>query len=272
MASPSKLAIVAGAGDIPALMAQLAEADGWAVHVVALKDLADPEFVACYPHVWVGLAQGAPFLNFMRAHDVQKILMVGKVPRPTLRTLRADWRGAKFLAKISLKALGDNALLSAVKSELEGEGLDILGVEDITKTLQADVGCLTVANPNEQSLNDIKQGMVAARTLGELDIGQAVVVHDGRVLAVEGAEGTEGLITRVPALRDVPAGGVLVKAVKPQQDRRLDLPMVGAETIRQAAKASLDGVAIQANGVVMIGRDATIEAANREGLFLYAAA
>ena len=118
----------------------------------------------------------------------------------------------------------------------------------------------------------------SVRAILYLDVGQAVVVAGLRIVAIEGAEGTEGLLARV---RDMRASGrlrlreregVLVKIPKPSQDRRLDMPAIGLDTIRQAKEAGLAGIAVEAGGALVLDPQKFIEAAEREGLFVVALA
>ena len=115
---------------------------------------------------------------------------------------------------------------------------------------------------------DIRRGIAVARALGAVDVGQGCVVQQGIVLAVEAAEGTDAMLARCAALAAPGRGGVLVKLVKPGQDRRTDLPTVGPETLRGAAAAGLRGVAFEAGGTILAERDAAIAAADAAGLFL----
>jgi DUF1009 family protein len=118
------------------------------------------------------------------------------------------------------------------------------------------------------SMADIRRGVVVARTLGAIDVGQGCVVQQGMVLAVEAAEGTDAMLARCSSLARPGRGGVLVKLVKPGQDRRADLPTVGPETLRGAADAGLRGVAFEAGGTILAERDAAVAAADAAGLFL----
>ena len=115
---------------------------------------------------------------------------------------------------------------------------------------------------------DIRRGVVVARALGAIDVGQGCVVQQGMVLAVEAAEGTDAMLARCAALARPGRGGVLVKLVKPGQDRRADLPTIGPETLRGAAEAGLRGVAFEAGGTILAERDAAVAAADAAGLFL----
>jgi DUF1009 family protein len=130
------------------------------------------------------------------------------------------------------------------------------------------VGLLAGPAPDALALADIARGVAIARALGGVDVGQGCVVQQGIALAVEAAEGTDAMLARCAALaRDGP-GGVLVKLVKPGQDRRADLPTVGVETVRGAARAGLRGIAYEAGGTLLVDRAASCEAAGAAGLFL----
>jgi UDP-2,3-diacylglucosamine hydrolase len=115
---------------------------------------------------------------------------------------------------------------------------------------------------------DIERAIGVVRALGALDVGQGCVVQQGIVLAVEAAEGTDAMLARCDGLRRPGPGGVLVKLVKPGQERRADLPTVGPETLRGAAAAGLRGVAFEAGGTILAERGATVAVADEAGLFL----
>jgi hypothetical protein len=129
-------------------------------------------------------------------------------------------------------------------------------------------GRLSRAAPDAVAMADISRGIAVARALGAIDVGQGCVVQQGIVLAVEAAEGTDAMLARCGGLAAPGRGGVLVKLVKPGQDRRTDLPTVGPETLRRAAEAGLRGVAFEAGGTILAERDATIAVADAAGLFL----
>jgi DUF1009 family protein len=133
-------------------------------------------------------------------------------------------------------------------------------------------GAVTQRRPTAEEAEDIALAAEALRVLGPLDIGQAAISVAGRVVAIEGAEGTDALIDRIEPMRlakRIPAeGGVLVKRAKPQQDRRFDLPTIGPETARRARRARLTGVAAEADATLLVGQSETIAAFEAEGLFL----
>jgi len=190
------------------------------------------------------------------------------VRRPSLASLMPDWRAAKFFARIGLRALGDDGLLSAIIKELELEGFRVVGIESILGGLLAPKGPLGRIEPDEQARADIARGLEVARALGALDIGQAAVVQQGIVLGVEAADGTDALIARAGSLRREGPGGVLVKIAKPGQERRVDLPTIGVRTVEAAANAGLRGIAVEAGAALVVDRAAVAAAADGAALFV----
>ncbi|HMK67064.1 MAG TPA: UDP-2,3-diacylglucosamine diphosphatase LpxI, partial [Stellaceae bacterium] len=187
---------------------------------------------------------------------------------PSLASLMPDWRAAKFFARIGLRALGDDGLLSAIIKELELEGFRVVGIESILGGLLAPKGPLGRIEPDEQARADIARGLEVARALGALDIGQAAVVQQGIVLGVEAADGTDALIARAGSLRREGPGGVLVKIAKPGQERRADLPTIGVRTVEAAANAGLRGIAVEAGAALVVDRAAVAAAADGAALFV----
>lgn len=129
-------------------------------------------------------------------------------------------------------------------------------------------GPLGKVMPNKQAQRDIEIGVKVAHAIGAYDVGQAVIVKNGQILGVEAAEGTDGLIFRCAALAGDGLGGVLVKAKKPYQDSRVDLPAIGIKTIENVHQAGFEGIAIEAGGSVVIDKKAVVNKADALGIFL----
>ncbi len=165
-------------------------------------------------------------------------------------------------------ALGDDGLLRAIVHEFEREGFEVVGADSLVDALLAPTGVLSNCKPDEQGSVDIERGIAVARALGEVDVGQAVVVQGGLVLAVEAAEGTTAMVQRAGRERRAGGGGVLVKVAKPGQERRVDLPTIGPDTVVTAAEAGLAGIAVESGSVLIIGRDEVIAQVNTHDLFL----
>jgi DUF1009 family protein len=163
-------------------------------------------------------------------------------------------------------------VLSSVVRFLEGKGYRVYGAGEVAPELLAAEGNLGAKAPSPDDRADIETGFRVVSALGRLDVGQAAVVVKGRVLAVEAAEGTDAMLVRCAELRKGGRrrglAGVLVKAPKPGQEERVDLPTIGPDTVEMAAQAGLAGIAVAAGRVLIADRDATIAAAGQHGLFL----
>ena len=264
----NRLGIVAGAGGLPRRLIEACRQNGREVFVLALEGAAEPETVADVPHAWCPLGAAGRGLALLRDNAVNELVLAGGVRRPSLAALRPDWRAAKFFARVGYRALGDDGLLSAVVAELEREGFRVIGPEQVLRSSLAPAGPFGRARPDAQAMRDIAHGQRIAHALGELDIGQAVVVQQGLVLGVEAIEGTDALIRRCAKLRRDGPGGVLVKVEKPGQEKRADRPTIGPQTVSLAAEAGLAGIAVEAEATIVVDRDEVTTAADRAGLFV----
>ncbi|HET8995409.1 MAG TPA: UDP-2,3-diacylglucosamine diphosphatase LpxI [Acetobacteraceae bacterium] len=266
---PRTLGILAGGGTLPAQVARAARAAGRDVFIVGLDGFAERAVLAEWPHEIIRMGAAGRILATLRAHDCQDIVLIGPVRRPSLLDMRPDAEGARILARVGRAAFaGDDGLLAAVIRVLGEEGFQVIGAHEVLRAPLAPGGVLTRVAPDAQALADIARGVAVVRALGRVDVGQGCVVQQGIVLAVEAAEGTDAMLARVAPLRRDGPGGVLVKLVKPGQDRRADLPTVGPQTVRCAAAAGLRGVAFEAGGTILAESEATIAAADAAGLFL----
>jgi len=264
----AKLGILAGSGDLPFRVIEACRAQGRPFFVLALEGAADPLRFEGLPYRSVRPGAVGEGLRILRENAVEELVMVGPVRRPTLTQLRPDWHGAKVAARIGLRALGDDALLSTVIRELESEGFRVIALHDLLHDLLMPMGPLTGLRPDAQAEADIAHGIEVARALGALDVGQAVVVQEGIVLGVEAVEGTDALIERAGAVRREGLGGVLVKIAKPGQERRVDLPAIGIGTVEGCARAGLRGIALQAGASLVLQRQRVAAAAENAGLFV----
>ncbi len=263
------LGIIAGGGMMPLRVAAAAQAAGREVFLLGLEGFAQPALLAPYPHGVARIGAAGRIVELLRAHQVRDLVLVGTVRRPGFFDLRPDAEGAKLLARIGRAAFaGDDGLLRAVIKVLGELGFNVLGAHEVLQEALGPRGLLTRTGPDAQAMADIARAVAVARRLGEVDVGQGCVVQQGLVLAVEAIEGTDAMLARCGPLRREGLGGVLVKLVKPGQERRADLPTIGALTIRNAAAAGLRGVAFEAGGTLLAERAEAIALADAAGLFL----
>tara|TARA_R110002050_G_scaffold39799_2_gene97728 strand:- start:39361 stop:40194 length:834 start_codon:yes stop_codon:yes gene_type:complete len=269
------LGLIAGLGDLPVSIAENAVETGQGVYVLRLKGFEEPR-LAAYPGDVVGLGEIGKLFSLLKAAGCKDVLFAGIVKRPNFKDLKLDLRGAALLPKVIAEAgKGDDALLRLMVKEMEKNGFNVVGSDTVNAGLLAPSGLIAGPQPTETSLADISRGAHVVAALGDLDIGQGCVVCDGLVLAVEAQEGTDAMLARCATLPDAIRGtttarrGVLVKRPKPGQERRIDLPTVGLSTVEHVAAAGLAGLAVEAEGALMLGRDKMQAAAERLGVFIY---
>lgn len=264
-----KLGIVAGAGALPHCLIEACERMHRDFHVLGLKGQANPkEYDKALPMDWIRLGAVGKGFRIFKKNKVEEVVFIGGVKRPSLIGLWPDWKGFKEIAKLGLTAFGDDGLLRFIIKEVESEGMKVVGIDEILPHLLAKKGVYTRRVPNQQDTVDIKRGTEVARILGKADVGQSVIVQQGLVLAVEGIEGTDALIHRSADLKRKGGGGVLVKMCKPGQDRRMDLPTVGPQTVQSIKNAGFVGIAIQSGAVLISQAEQTIKLANQLGVFI----
>jgi len=267
--APRALGILAGGGVLPGQVAAAAHAAGRPVFIIGLEGAADRALLAPWPHEIIRIGAAGRIISTLRAHGCRDVVMIGPVRRPSLISLRPDAESARILARIGRAAFaGDDGLLAAVVKVLGEEGFRIIGAHEILNEVLGPAGLLSRTAPDALAMADIRRGITVARALGAVDVGQCCIVQQGLVLAVEAVEGTDAMLARCGPLGRPGPGGVLVKLMKPGQDRRTDLPTVGAATVTGAASAGLRGVAFEAGGTILADRAATVAAADEAGLFL----
>lgn len=269
-----RYAIVAGGGRIPVDLAKHLDASGNKPFVFMLGGDADPA-LAAYDHAIIDMERFGSAVTMLRGEAVTHVIMVGTVnSRPNLWRLRPSLPTLKLVPRV-LRSLigGDDALLKEVVGLFEENGFTVVGVHEVMPDLVADEGLMT-KTPVPRGLDrSVKAGVQAARSLGALDAGQGVVVLGKRVVALEGAEGTDAMVLRVAELKKAGRlhdrkGGVLVKLSKPDQELRVDMPTIGVQTVHNAAEAKLEGIVVGSGSTLIVDRQKVIEQADERKLFV----
>lgn len=276
IAGNTTVAIICGGGAFPAAVADAVQKRGRPVYLFLLDGFADPA-LEHYSHEWVKLGSLAKYVAARKRHDLREIVFIGSVVRPRLRHVGLDWRAILYLPRIARMFLGgDDSLLSGAAKLFEENGYKLRGAHEVAPEILMPEGIATNLKPSEREREDIAIGADLLRTIGRFDVGQAAVIAGKRIVAIEGAEGTEGLLARIGEMRRngrlklAEREGVLVKIPKPSQDRRIDLPAIGTETVLQAKAAGLAGIAVEAGGALVLDAQKFVETADAAGVFVAA--
>ena len=263
-----RVALVAGNGVMPLQVIKSCREKGMDVFVACLVPFANEDDYADVPHIMAKIGEVGKILKFFNDHDAKDIVMSGGIKRPSFKELIPDWEGAKILAKLALKNMGDDTLFRAVIAELENRGFRVRGIEDVVPEMMFYEGVYGKVKPSKEDMADIRRGVEVAKALGAVDVGQAVVVQEGMVLAVEAVEGTDMMLERAASVRKPGKAPVMVKIKKPGQDTRTDMPAIGIRTIEKLQQCGIGGIAVESGGILVIERGETVACADRAGIFI----
>ncbi len=268
MSGVERIGLIAGSGRFPVLFAETARRRGVGVVAVAHVGETDEGLSAAVEAItWVHTGQLDPIIQALKQAGITRAVMVGGIAKPRLfREFKPDARALAVVARCG--TLRDDVLLRALAQELESEGIRIVESTLYLQEIVPDEGILSARMPSPEEWADIHFGFRAAKVIGQFDIGQSVVVRGSAVVAVEGIEGTDATIRRAGQL--VNGDIVVVKACKPTQDLRFDLPAVGPETIRAIADVRGRALAIEAHRTIILDRQDMLALADAAGIAVVA--
>jgi DUF1009 family protein len=269
------VAVVCGGGSLPATVADALVGQGRGVVMFPLHGWADPAAVERFRHHWIHIGQLGRFSRLARSEGCRDLVLIGTLVRPMIRQLRLDIETLRVMPRI-IRAYrgGDDHLLSGIGRILEDYGFRLVGAHEVAPQILAPLGHVGRFAPTPRDEADITRGLALLAATGPCDVGQAAVVADGRVLAVEAAEGTDHMLAHIAEMRrggrirSAAGTGVLVKAPKPSQDRRFDLPTVGPSTVEHIAAAGLAGLAVVAGGVIIVEPARVMALADKANIFV----
>ena len=269
------LTIIAGGGAIPSYVAAAAAKAGRPVFVIGIKGEAD-QAIAAFPHEFLDWGQLGRLDEILRSRHGRDLVLVGSIrSRPDFKGISLDLATMRSLKDILAIIIGgdDDVLTGAIRF-FERRGMRIVGAHEVATDLVVTAGPLGRVQPGRAERRDMETALRAARAIGAIDAGQAAVAVNGRVVALEAAEGTDAMLARVGALKTARRvkwegrAGVLGKCAKPQQDLRVDMPTIGPQTVEAAVGLGLAGIAVEAGRVMIVDRAEAIRRADAAGLFV----
>ncbi|WP_217574901.1 LpxI family protein [Mesorhizobium sp. GbtcB19] len=276
LAPGAKVGIVAGGGSLPVEVADGLVKHGFVPFIIIAEGEVDREAdFAVYDREKLALEDIGLLLPLLKRRGITHLVLAGEIKRrPRLSKIKPTF-GLLAIIPLVVRALrrGDDGLLKVLTRGLETRGIKVVGAHEVVPELTASEGVLTATEPNQSDWRDIEAARKAANAIGALDIGQAAIAIGGRAVALEGIEGTAGLLDRTRELRGHgrlagKARGVLVKCAKPGQELRADLPSIGPQTVEAAHAAGLAGIAVEAGRSLILEGPVTLARANALGLFI----
>lgn len=263
-----RLGVIAGGGTLPGKLLEACDRQNINVFVAALEGRTDLEILTGRQVLMTRPGAVGKIISFFHTHNIKDMVVIGSIRRPTLKELRPDFRTAKLVARVGLSALGDDGVLKTLRREFEEEGIKIHGIQRFLTDLPAPEGALGRHQASEADMADIKRGVDVLTGIGRYDIGQALIIQEGIILGVEAAEGTDGLIHRCGSYRRKGRKPVLIKLAKPEQDRDLDLPTIGPDTVKNCIEQGIGGIVIHAGNTLVVDPEKVASLADKGGLFV----
>lgn len=272
----SNIAIIAGNGVLPIFIRDELISLGHEPVLIGVDNEIAPK-LAKHADAILTFGQVGKMFEVLKSKNVDRVIFAGGITkRPDYRKLKLDFLTIKEMPKL-LKIVfgGDNSVLTKIATYFKTHNITVVGSHEIAPKLIAPKGVIVGKFSKRTAIPTIKLAVNAAKTIGSIDVGQAAIAEDGRVVALEALEGTDAMINRVASLRKSgklnasPKMGVLAKMLKPEQDMRADLPAIGPKTVTMVAKAGLKGIVIEAGKSLILDREATIKKAEALNIFIY---
>ncbi len=284
MLANEKLGLIAGNGNFPLLLLDAALAQGAQVIVAAIREETSPliEKRGAEAVHWLSLGELGKLIETFKREGVRTAIMAGQVKHKQIfSAIRPDWRLAKVL--LSLTTRNTDSLIGAVAKVLADEGIHLISSTSYLEPLLAKPGVLTRRPPSEAEQKNIEYGRAVARYLAQYDIGQTVVIAESACVAVEAMEGTDATILRAGEIMRSLSGPAsdapvlsrsltVVKVAKPNQDMRFDVPVIGVKTVETMQLAGASCLAVDAGKCLFLDGGAIVEAADKAGISIVAAA
>lgn len=266
----SKLAIIAGKGDLPKMIIKKCQEQNREFLVILINGEPENSYFLRFNNVIIEFGEISKILGVLKANNVKELVFAGGVSKPSMAGIKVDAKGAILLSKIlGNKLFGDDNLLSTITNFFEKEGFKVVGADQVIDDLVAKKGVMGSVEPTSEMMKDIEIGKNALSVLSDLDIGQGVAVQQKQIIGVEAIEGTDALIKRCKEIKfQNGTKPILVKMKKQNQNTKIDLPALGVSTIENLADAGFAGVAVQANYCLIINQKEVIKLANEKGIFV----
>ncbi len=277
MTADGPIAIIAGSGQLPIQLVKHLEETGQNYRVLAFRGFAAPE-LRRHAHATADLLDLKTIMSVLEGWRPRAVSLVGAVRRPGFSALLGAYSLLRNMQEVKeVIARGDDQVLRGAVMLLEERGHRVVGAHELAPGLVAPPTLTGQLAPQQDDRQAIAVGLDLLGALSAFDIGQAAIVSREHVLAVEGPEGTDGMLRRVKGLRQSwfglqrrKEGGVLIKAAKRGQDLRVDMPTIGPRTVVEAAQAGLSGIAVGVGSTLVLDQEKSLATADRLGLFLVA--
>ena len=263
-----KVGILAGGNKLPLLIGKNLIQEKYEVIFFCIENVCDLKLYKNYNFEIISINSLTNILINLKKNKIEKIIMAGKVKRPSIKDINFDFNALKLIKNFALNSKGDDKLLSAISIFFENNGFPIFDWKDQCKDLFINKKYLTLKKPSKESISNRDKGLDIFKLIGKTDIAQSLIIQNNIVLGIEAAEGTDELIKRCFEYKNLGDKGILIKLSKYNQHSNLDIPVIGIETVKKLKTYDYDGVFLEKNKCMIIDKDEVIKFSNANDIFI----
>jgi len=267
----ANIGIIAGGGQLPILIGKNLIKSGKSVTFFCIEPYAKKNDYKILPSFIIKLESISQILKLLRNNKIQKIIMAGKVIRPSLKDIKFDLKTIKFFKEYVLQSKGDDKLLLSITKFMEKEGFTFINWKNECQNLFINKDIITKKKPNKTSFLNLKTGLETFHKLGKIDLSQSMIIQNNIILGIEAAEGTDELIKRCYKYKKKGDKGVLLKFSKYNQDQRFDVPVIGLNTFKLLKKYDYEGIFVDKKDLILLDKKRSIDYCNNNSIFIYGA-
>tara|TARA_Y100000741_G_C18183109_1_gene530188 strand:- start:17 stop:838 length:822 start_codon:yes stop_codon:yes gene_type:complete len=264
----NNIGIITGGGQLPLVIGRSLIKNNFNVKFFCIKKFANINLYKKYDYSIIELNSLSEIIKILKKNNINKIIMVGYVKRPSIKDIKFDLSTLKIIKDFALQSSGDDKLLSIISKFFKKNNFDFLNWKKICTDIFINEDYLTRKKPNKISIHNKNKGLEFFKVIGKADISQSLIIQNQIILGIEAAEGTDQLIIRCNKYKKKGDNGILLKLSKYRQSENMDVPVIGLQTVRNLKKYHYEGVYLEKNKCIIIEKEKVIEFCNLNNLFI----
>ena len=263
-----KIGIIAGKGQLPLLVGKSLIKNKYPICFFYIDNHENINNYKKYESQKIELKSFSKILTSLKKHNINKIIMVGNITRPSIKDIEFDLSTLSIIKNYLLESKGDDKLLKSISDLFTKNGFPLFDWKNICTDLFSSKNYLTKKKPSKLAINNKNKGLAIFNIIGKSDIGQSIIVQNHLILGIECSEGTDELIKRCNNYKKKGDKGILLKLSKYKQHSILDLPTVGMDTLINLKNCNYEGLFIEKNSTIIINKNEMIQFCDENDLFL----
>ncbi len=264
----NNIGIIAGGGKLPIIIGRNLIKKKFNIFFFVIEEFFDAKNFKGFDVTIINLKSVKSVLDSLKSKNIESIIMIGNINRPSLSDLSFDYQTFKLAKNLLLNKTGDNSLLVSIKKYFNDNGYSYFDWKKHCPELFSNKDILTKIKPSTKAQENLEKAISIFISFGEIDVGQSMIVQNKIILGLEAAEGTDKLITRCRDYKKSGDRGVLVKFSKYNQSNVLDIPTIGENTIRLLKDCDYEGLYLEKDRCLIIDKEKTIDLANQYKIFI----